>query len=161
MTTTSTRAQALAEQFEQVNAEVIAAVEASDDQDWRRPCREEDWPVGFAAWHIGDSHAAIMGLVSTLADGGPLPSLTAAMLEAINAENLAKHGGSSQQEVLDMLRRNGAAAADAIRQLSDEQLNRTTTLELFGGATMSAQELIEQVLVGHARHHLAGLQAAV
>ena len=160
MTTTSTRAQALAEQFEQVNAEVIAAVEASDDETWRHTCRDEDWPVGFAAWHIGDSHAAIMGLVSTVANGVPLPPLTAAMLDARNAANLAEHGSAGRHEVLHVLRQHGAAAADAVRRFADEQLDRTATLELFGGATMSVQQLIEQVLIGHARHHLAGLEAA-
>jgi hypothetical protein len=159
MTTTSTRAQALAEQFEQVNAAAIAAVEAADDATWRRTCRDEDWPVGFAAWHIGDGHATIMGLVGAVASSQPLPPVTAAMLDARNAENLARHGGCSRQEALRMLRQHGTAAADAIRRLSDEQLERTATLDLFGGATMSVQQLIEQVVIGHAQHHLASMRA--
>ena len=155
----SARARTLAEQFEQVNKEAIAAVEARDDSAWRAVCREEGWPAAFTAWHIGDGHTTIMGLVSGVANGHPLPTLTAAMLDTRNAANLARYAACSRQEALDVLRQNGTAVADAIRGLSDEQLDRTAVIELFGGAPMSAQQLIERVLVGHARQHLASLQA--
>ena len=156
----SARIQALAEQFERVNAEAIAAVEACADQEWRAASRQEGWPVAFSAWHIAEGHTAIMGLVAAVANGGQAPALTAAMLDAKNADDLSRHGTCSKQEALDTLRQNGTAVADAIRRLSDEQLDRAAVLELFGGQSLSVQQLIELVLVGHARQHLASMQVA-
>ena len=157
----STRAQALAEQLDQVNSEATAAVEACDDAAWRAGCPEEGWPAAFTAWHIGDGHATIMGLVATVANGQSPPALAAAMLDARNAANLDRHATCSRQDALDLLRQNGSAAAAAIRGLSDEQLDRTAVLELFGGTPLSVQQLVEGVLIGHARHHLASLQAGI
>ena len=157
----STRAQTLADQFEQVNVAAMAAVEACDDAVWRATCREEGWPVAFTAWHIGDGHTTIMGLVTAVANGQALPAVTAAMLDGINAENAARHAACSRQEALELLRQNGATVADTIRRLSDAQLDRAAALDLFGGVPMSAQQLIEHVLLGHARHHLASMHAAV
>ena len=156
----STRAQALAEQFEQVNAETIAAVEACADREWHAASRGEGWPVAFSAWHIAEGHTTIMGLIAAVANGQPVPALTAAMLDAKNADDLPRHATCSKQEALDALRQNGTAVADAIRRLSDEQLDRVAVLELFGGAPLSLQQLIELVLVGHARQHLASMQVA-
>jgi hypothetical protein len=88
----SVRAQVLAEQFEQVNAEAIAAVESFSDAAWHGPSANGDWPVAFTAWHIGDGHKSLMGLISLVANGQPLPPITPAMLDAANAANLAQHG---------------------------------------------------------------------
>ncbi|MGI8551281.1 MAG: DinB family protein [Dehalococcoidia bacterium] len=157
----STRAQTLAEQFEQVNATVISTVEACNDTTWHAATRDERWPVGVAAWHIGDSHTTIMGLASAVAEGQPVPPVTVAMLDAQNADNAARHGSCSRQEVLNLLRQNGTTVADTIRRLPDEQLDRSATIELFGGQSMNVQQLIELVLFGHAQQHLASIQAAV
>ena len=157
----SARAQALAEQFEQVNAETIAAVEACDDQAWNTASRAEGWPVAFSAWHIAEGHTTIMGLVAAVANGQQVPALTAAMLDAKNADDLSWQATCSKQEALDALRQNGMVVANAIRRLSDDQLGRSAVLELFGGAPMNVQQLIELVLVGHARQHLASIPVSV
>ncbi len=160
----STRAHSLAEQFEQVNAAAIAAVEATDDHGWQATCTEENWPVAFTAWHIADGHTTIMGLIDAAAAGEPVPPITPAMLDANNAGNAAQHATCSRQEALDLLRQNGSTVATTIRGLGDEQLDRAAVIELFGDHPLSAQQLIELVLIGHARQHtpsLRGVPAAV
>jgi uncharacterized damage-inducible protein DinB len=156
----SKRSQALAEQFERANAEAIAAVERCSDAEWRARSRDEGWPVGFTAWHIGDAHPAVMNLVNAVANEQPPPPITSGMLDGINAEKLTQHASAGKAEALDALRTNGAAVAEAIRALSDEQLDRTATLPLLGGKALSAQQLIENGLIGHARAHLASMRAA-
>ncbi len=158
----STRSQSLAEQFEQVNGQVIAAVEACGETAWRATSPNEGWPVAFSARHIGDGHTGLMGAISLVANGQPPPALTPAMLDAQNAANATRYGECTKQEALALLRQNGTAVADAIRRLSDEQLDRTAVFEhFFDGATVSVQQLIERALVGHTRRHLAGMLAAV
>src|SRR5688500_11579666 len=119
-----TRSEALAAQFEQANAEAIAAVERCSDAEWRARSRDEGWPVGFTAWHIGDAHLPVMELVNAVANGQPPPPITNDALNNINAEKLTQHASATRAEALDALRRNGAAVARAIRALTDEQLDR-------------------------------------
>lgn len=157
----STRAETLAAQFEQANAAAISAVEACDEAALRTPTRDEAWPVAFAAWHIGNSHTTIMGLITTVASGQPLPAITPAMLDAMNADHAAEHGSCGKQEALEILGQSGTATAASIRRLSDEQLDRSAVVELFGDAPLSAQQLIELVLIGHARQHLASIEASI
>lgn len=157
--TTTTRAQVLAGEFAAAHQDVLAAVESLPADSVHRSAGE-GWPVFFAAWHIADGYRTVMGLVSLVAGGQPLPEITREMLDAGNAANLARYGGCTRDDALTALRENGAWAEAAIRPLTDEQLDRTATLALFGGATLSVTQLIEAVLIGHTRGHLAGLSAA-
>lgn len=156
----NTRSQTLAEQFERANAEAIAAVERCSDAEWRARSRDEGWPVGFTAWHIGDAHPAVMNLVNAVANGQQPPPITSDTLNGSNAEKLKQHAAASKTEALERLRTNGATVAKAIRALTDEQLDRTAALPLMGGKSLSAQQLIENGLIGHARGHLASMRAA-
>ncbi len=156
----STRAETLATQFEQANAAAITAVEGCSEAALHTTTRDEGWPVAFAARHIGSSHASIMGLITLVANGQPLPAVTPAMLNAGNAAAIAEHAGCSKQEALEALRQNGTATAAAIRQLSDEQLDRSAVVELVSTEPLSAQQFIELALIGHATHHLASIEAS-
>ncbi|MGD9892528.1 MAG: DinB family protein [Dehalococcoidia bacterium] len=156
----STRSQTLAEQFDQANTAAIAAIESFSDAQWRATSRDEGWPVGFVAWHIGDAPFIVMDLVTIVANGRQLPPMTAEQLDEINAQKLAAHAGAGKTETIDQLRRNGATIAAGIHALSDEQLDRTAALPMVGGRSLSAQQLIEAGIIGHIRGHLASMQAA-
>lgn len=157
--TVSTRAEALATQFEEANDAVIAAVERCDAATWQRHTDAEQWPVAFAAWHIGGSLDGVWELISAVANGEPAPPITAAMLDAKNAGDVAAHGDASREEVLDLLRERGAAVATAIRGLTDAQLDRAAALELLGGQEMTVEQLIGVGLIGHAQQHLGSIHA--
>ena len=51
----SERAEALAKRFEQVNDELIAAVEGCSDEQWRKTCSGEQWSVAVTAHHVAPS----------------------------------------------------------------------------------------------------------
>lgn len=157
----STRSQTLAAQFEQATAAAIAAIEPLSDAQWRATSRDERWPVGFVAWHIGDAPFVVMDLVKTVANGQEPPPMTAAMLDDLNAQKLAAHVAAGKTEAVDQLRRNGAAIAATIRTLTDEQLDRSAALPMVGGNALSAQQLIEMGMIGHIRGHVASMQAVV
>jgi hypothetical protein len=72
--------------------------------------------------------------------------------------HLAENPDPDRERVLALLASNGAAGADMLRGLSDEQLARRMT---FRGWTMSAEELAVQVQVGHVRWHIASIRAAL
>jgi hypothetical protein len=62
---------------------------------------------------------------------------------------------------LDLLQRNSAAAAAAIRALSDAELATAAPISLYADAPLSCQFMLEDHAVRHSYHHLARLRAAL
>jgi hypothetical protein len=62
---------------------------------------------------------------------------------------------------LDLLRRNSAAAAAAIRAMSDEELDRAAPVSLNSDAPLTCQFFLEDHAIRHSYHHLAGIRAAL
>lgn len=98
-------------------------------------------------------------MAQAVADGQvpELPSQES--LAEMNAHHAVEAANVGQAETLELLRRNGAAAAAVVSGLSDEQLARTFTA--FGGQQMSAAQFIEGAVVGHAEQHLASIREAL
>lgn len=151
-------AEDLAARFARANEDLIATVERSDEGQWRQPCPNEQWSVGVLAHHIAEDHALLAGFVQQLAKGEPLPALTLQQVDAMNAERAAQCADCTKEETLELLRRNGAAATEMVRTLSDDQLDRSGT---FFGQTMSTTQLIEHVLIGHIAEHGRSIRAVV
>jgi hypothetical protein len=54
-----------------------------------------------------------------------------------------------------------AAAAAAIRALSDEELDRAAPVSLYSDAPLTCQFVLEDHAVRHSYHHVAGIRAAL
>jgi hypothetical protein len=150
----------LAAKLEEANAAVIEAVENSSEEDWQKITDSEGWSVGVTARHIGISHLPIMGLVELVATGGDVPPITMEMFHAGNAQHAQEHADCTREEVLEILKHDGKAAADKLRGLIDEQLERTASMAFAGGAEMSALQIVEGILIGHPVQHLESIKAA-
>jgi len=156
----SSKAADLAAKLEQANAAVIEAVENSSEADWQRVTSGEGWTVGVTARHIAISHLPIMGLVELVASGGEVPVITMDMFHAGNAQHAQEHASCTRDEVLEILERDGKAAADKLRGLTDDQLERSASMAFAGGAEMSALQIVEGILLGHPAQHLESIKAA-
>jgi uncharacterized damage-inducible protein DinB len=156
----SQRATSLADRFEQANEAVIAAVERCSDTDWATTCDGEHWSVGVTAHHVATSYAGFQGIIQGLASGAEMPPFTREMLDQSNAEHAQEFAGCTRAETVALLRTNGRAAADTVRSLSDEQLDRSAPLALAGGNTISAAQIAE-FMIGHPRDHLASIRSAL
>lgn len=153
------RAERLAEQVEAANVDVIAFVERCSDEQWRAVlCAGESWPVGVTAHHIAASHTGIAGLARLIANGPPVPEVTQAWIDERNARWSHEFAGCTRVAVLALLGSGGIEAAEIVRGLSDEYLERSAVVL---GNTMSAQQVIESILIGHPRGHLESLRAAI
>jgi len=75
-------------------------------------------------------------------------------------EHARQHAACTREEVLEMLRRNGSAIADYVAGLSDADLDRTGHLALAGGK-ITAQQLIEAVILKSGGEHFASMQGAL
>ena len=82
---------------------------------------------------------------------------TPEQLDGQNAEHAKEFAGVDKATVLDLARTNGAAAAAALRAMSDAQLRESA--EVFG-QPMTAAQVTENILIGHALGHLESFKAA-
>jgi len=151
----------LADRFESANNDVIAAVEGCSDDQWRKTTNSEGWSVGVVAHHIASSHEPVAGLVRLVATGQPLPNLTMDMIHAGNAQHAQEQANCTREETLALLKSGGEAAASILRGLSDEQLDRAAPLALLGGKEVSANQLVEMVMIGHPVQHLESINSAL
>ncbi len=146
----------LARKFEAANAAVIASVEACGDAEWLATSAEEGWTAAALAHHIAEDHAMISGLVVSVGAGGFESPITAEQLDAMNAEHATEFAKADKVAVLDLARQNGDGAAAALRAMSETQLAKTDD---FFGQNMTAAEVAENILIGHALSHLESFNA--
>lgn len=156
----SARAETLAERFEQVNAELLEVVEPLDEADWFRTCPGERATVAAVVSHVGGSYRAIGSWVQAVANGEELPALTREAIDEGNRRHAERHARRPKEEALAALRANAAVAAAMVRALDDAQLDRTAHVPQFD-RSMSAYQLVEEVLIGHPLNHLASIRATL
>jgi hypothetical protein len=87
--------------------------------------------------------------------------VTADNVDEMNAEHAKKNDAVTKVETLELLRRNSAAAAIAIRELGDDDLDRAALASLYSDAPVTCQFVLEDHAVRHSYHHLARLRRAV
>jgi hypothetical protein len=155
----SDRAKNLAERLRAFNAEIIAFVEGCSEQNWKKACAKEEWPVGVTARHIACGHFEAVDLARMIVKGEKLPEFTMDQLVEMANTHARQHAACTRAEVLGLLRGNGAALAEFAAGLSDAELDRTGYLALAGGK-MTAQQLIEAVILSSGGEHFASMQAA-
>jgi hypothetical protein len=156
----SEQAQALAERFQRANLAVTETIENASDEQLQAVCTGEQATVASLGFHVGGVHALAAGWVSDIASGRGLPPIDWDAVNAINAESFPANANRSRDEVLGVLRENGAAALQVVRGLSDEDLARSAHFVLFD-REMTAADMIEDVLIYDAESHLASIQAAI
>jgi DinB superfamily len=154
------RTKELAEGLHAFTEDVIGFVERCSEKNWKKVCEKEEWTVGVTARHIGAGHFEAVGLARMMVNGEKLPEFTMEQLVEMANEHARQHAECTKAEVLEVLRRNGAALVDYVAGRSDAELDRTGHLALAGGE-LSAQQLIEAVILKSGGEHFANMKAAV
>jgi hypothetical protein len=83
------------------------------------------------------------------------------VVHRINGAHARDHANVTKTEALELLARNSAAAAAAIRAMTDEQLDRAAPISLNANAPLTTQFMLEDHAVRHAYHHLAAIRRAL
>ena len=157
----SRRANALADRLEQ-GARALAALAASlTDAEWQIRLPKDGRPIGVVVHHVASMYPIEIGLAQRLAAGEPIVGVTWAIVDEINAKHATEYEAVTKDEALDLLRRNSEAAAEAIRALSDEELNQAAPLSLNADAPLTCQFMLEDHAVRHSYHHLAKIRATL
>ncbi|MCL4553406.1 MAG: hypothetical protein M1305_07660, partial [Candidatus Marsarchaeota archaeon] len=81
-------------------------------------------------------------------------------LDASTARHAAEYAGCTKAETLDLLRRDGRRAAEAVRALTDEQLDRQAPPNGTRPAR-TAQDVVERILINHVTAHGASIREAL
>ena len=157
----SKRAEALAARVEQGARELIAFIEGCSDAEWKTYVPDEKRTVGVLAHHVASMYSAEVDFIKALASGQAITGITGEMVDEINAGHAEEHGDCSKEDVLELINRNSALAADAIRELSDEELDQAATISLHWDAPLTTQYFIEEHPITHPFRHLASIRAAV
>jgi hypothetical protein len=155
----SKKANKLAEKFTTFNNEMLAFVDNCSDEDWRKVCSGEGWTVGVVAHHVAAGHFGAIDFVRMLVAGEAMPEVTMEAIDQMNAQHAKEHANCTRAEVLGLLRENGSAFAGYLEELSEADLVRTGYLAAIGG-DVSAQQLIEMLILQSGGEHLDSMKAA-
>ena len=156
-----TRANALAERLEQGAAKLAAFAEGLSEAEWRAPVQPDGRTVGVIIHHVASVYPIEVQLAQRLAEGKPISGVTMDAITSMNAQHAHDHDASTKEDTIKLLRQNSKAAADAVRLMTDEELDRAATVSLNADAPLTAQFFIEDHALRHSFHHLAKIRAAL
>lgn len=156
-----TRADLLAGRIEQGAAALVSFAEGLSDSEWRRVVPVDGRTVGVSVHHVANMYPIEVELARVLAAGKPIEGVTWAVVADINAKHAQEHASVTKVEALDLLRKNSKVAAEAVRTMKDEDLDRAGNVSLNADAPLTTQFFIEDHALRHSWHHLARIRAAL
>ena len=154
----SYRAEALAARLETGAAALADFAAALSDAEWQIRLPKDGRKVGVVVHHVASMYPIEIQLASLLAAGQPVSGVTWDAVAVINRDHAQENENVTKEAALTLLRRNSAAAAAAIRELTDKQLDRAAPVSLNSDAPLTCQFFLEDHAVRHSYHHLAGIR---
>jgi hypothetical protein len=156
-----TRAETLATTLE-TGADALATLAASlTPTEWETRLPRDGRKVGVVVHHVASIYPLEIELAQKLAAGGALTDVTWDGVHEINARHAREYDGVTREEAVSLLRANAAAAAKAIRAMTDAELDQVAPNSMYAGAPLTCQFMLEDHAVRHSFHHLAGIRAAL
>jgi len=157
----SKRTEALASRLED-GARALAAFAAElTDAEWEMPVLPDGRKAGVIVHHVASMYPIEIGLAQQLARGEAVAGVTWDDVDVINANHAKENDEVTRAETLELLERNSRAAADAIRQMTDTQLDTAAPLSLNDDVVLTTQFMLEDHAVRHSSHHLTILRRAL
>jgi len=158
---TNSRAQALADRLE-AGARALASLASElTDAEWQTAIPRDGRPIGVIVHHVASVYPIEIQLAQVIAASQPMTGVTMDDVHAMNAAHAREHAGATKAEALHLLRRNSAAAAAAIRALSDEDLDHAAPASLYSEAPVTCQFVLEDHAVRHSYHHLMKIKGVL
>ena len=155
------RANALAERLEHGALALGATARTLTQAEWTTRIPGDGRTIGVVVHHVATMYPLEIQLAQTLAAGKPIAGVTWDAVHELNAAHAQSNHAVTKEAALDLLARNSAAAAAAIRALSDEELDRAAAVSLNADAPLTCQFFLEDHAVRHSYHHLARIRAAL
>jgi hypothetical protein len=157
----SQRSQALADRLEQ-GARALASLASSlTDLEWHTRIPKDGRTIGVVVHHVATMYPLEIQLAQLLASGRPIADVSWDMVHEMNGAHAREFDSVTKEAALELLQQNSAAAAAAIRALSDEQLDRAAAVSLNNEAPLTCQFMLEDHAVRHSYHHLYLIRRAL
>jgi DinB family protein len=157
----SHRTDALADRLEHGASALASVASALTDAEWQTRIPKDGRKVGVVVHHVASMYPLEIQLAQALAGGKPVEGVTWDDVHELNAKHAKEQDAVTKEAALDLLRRNSAAAAAAIRALDDEGLDRAAPVSLNSDAPLTCQFMLEDHAVRHSYHHLAAIRRAL
>jgi DinB superfamily len=157
----SQRTNALAARLERGANALANFADALTDIEWQIRVPNDGRKIGVIVHHVASVYPLEIQLAQTIAEGKPVEGVTWNAVHKMNAAHAKKYDPVTKDETLKLLRHNSAAAAAAIRDLDDEDLDQAAPVSLNSNAPLTCQFMLEDHAVRHSYHHLAILRAAL
>lgn len=155
------RAHALADRLEHGAHALAAFASGLSEEEWRTRVPGDGRRVGVIVHHVASVYPLEIQLAQTLAAGQPVTGVTWDAVHEMNAGHAGENDEVARQSAVELLLRNSAAAADAIRALGDDELDRAAPVSLYADAPLTCQFMLEDHAVRHSYHHLAVIRRAL
>jgi hypothetical protein len=155
----SERAASLADEFVAANDAVIAFARSCSEEQWKTVVPGEGWTVGVVLHHIAEGHAQGVRWLTAMAAGDGVTD-TGDDIDRHNVTHAEKWADVSVADTVALLEENGELMERCLRQLSDEELDRTAPFGPAGGQPLLVVQLAA-VSSGHSRGHLSHAREAI
>lgn len=155
------RAAALADRLER-GADALAEFAATlSDTEWNTRVPDDGRKVGVVVHHVAIMYPLEIQLALKVAERHRITGLTMADVHSMNAQHAGEFDTVLRDVAVELLRRNSGAAADVIRDITDEQLAHAERVSLYADAPVTCQFVLEDHAVRHSYHHLAAIRQAL
>ena len=156
----SERTEALARALEEGARALATFAGDLTEEQWRTPLPHDGRKVGVIVHHVAIVYPLEIEFARSVAAGTPA-DINGDAINQMNAGHAKQYDAITKNDVLELLATNSAAAAAAIRSLTDEELDRSAPVVLYGNARLTCQFVLEDHAVRHSLHHLARIKAAL
>ena len=157
----SQRANALADRLVHGARALAGFASTLSDAEWNTRVSGDGRKIGVIVHHVATMYPLEIQLAQVIAGGKPVEGVTWDAVHGMNADHARLNGATTKPATLGLLRQNSAAAADAIRALSDAELDQAAAVSLNADAPLTCQFLLEDHAVRHSYHHLARIRATL
>jgi len=160
----SRRAALLADRIEEGAARLEEYVRHLTESEWNTPVVEGGRPgrtVGVVVNHVASMYPIEIDAAQKIAGGQPVAQITGEVVDTQNGRHAIEQAYASKVDTLILLRENSRKAADAVRSMTDCELERAAPFSLSFGAPVTAQFVIEDHALRHSWHHLARIRKAI
>ena len=131
------------------------------EAEWQSRVPGDGRKIGVVVHHVASVYPIEIELAQTLASGQTIEGITGEVVNKMNAQHATENDGVTKQETLELLRHHSALAAAAVREFTDEDLDRAAPVSLNSNAPLTCQFIVEDHAVRHSYHHLARIRAAL
>lgn len=157
----SRRSDILADRLERGAGALAAFASSLTAEQWETRMPRDGRKIGVIVHHVASVYPVEIQMAQAVAAGKAVTGVTPDDINDMNAGHARDNETVAKEATLALLGRNSAAAAAAIRALSDEELDRGVPVSLYSDAPLTCQFVLEDHAVRHSYHHLARIRGAL